>query len=286
MKRLFVLAAVLAVLAQAGCGREAGQAQGTAGAAKPAYVSSLRLSTTTSTENSGLLGVLLPPFEKRFGIRVDVVAVGSGKALKLGETGDVDVVLAHARPAEDAFVAKGFGVGRRDVMHNDFIVIGPAGDPAGIKNARSAAEAFRLIAEKGAPFASRGDDSGTHQKEKLLWVAAGVAPKPPAYMETGQGMGETMIIAAEKRAYCLADRGTYIPFASRIDLGILFQGDEGLYNAYGIMAVNPERHPKTRYLEAMALIAWVTSPEGQKIIGDFKPQGEQLFFPDAVKAAR
>ncbi|MCU0723066.1 MAG: substrate-binding domain-containing protein [Planctomycetes bacterium] len=279
-----LLAASLSLLA-ASCVPKAPPAPSPAGAPAGDPVR-LRLSTTTSTENSGLLAALLPPFEKRFGIRVDVIAVGSGKALKLGETGDVDAVLAHSREAEDAFLAAGFGVNRRDVMHNDFVLVGPPGDPAGVRGAKDAAAAFRVVAEKGAPFASRGDESGTHAKEKALWAAAGARPAGAAYLETGQGMGETLVVANEKRAYCLADRGTFQAFKDKVDLAVLAEGDSALFNPYGIMAVNPARHPKAKYFEAMLLIAWLTSPEGQAIVADFRQGGEPVFFPDAVRAAK
>ena len=241
------------------------------------------MATTTSTDNSGLLEVLLPPFEKATGIRVDVIAVGTGKALKLGEGGNVDVVLVHAREAEDAFVSAGFGVNRRDVMHNDFVVVGPREDPAGIRGTARADDGFRAIAGRGAPFVSRGDDSGTHKKEKALWKEAGITPSPPWHMETGQGMGHTLIVANEKRAYCLADRGTAIAFRQKLDLEVLLEGDPRLFNPYGIIAVNPARHPHTRYREAMRLIAWVTSPDGQRIIGEFRKEGEVLFHPAKIR---
>ncbi len=249
----------------------------------PALGNRLKLATTTSTDNSGLLVELLPPFETRYGIAVDVIAVGTGKALKLGETGDVDAVLVHARAAEDAFVAAGYGVNRRDVMHNDFVLLGPASDPAGVKGLVDAAEALRRIASSRSPFASRGDDSGTHKKEKALWTAAGVSPGGRWYMETGQGMGATLTVADEKAAYVLTDRGTYLAFRDRIDLPILAEGDPRLFNPYGIIAVNPARHEGIAYVEAMLLIAWVTSPRGQAIIGGFRKEGKVLFHPDAVR---
>jgi tungstate transport system substrate-binding protein len=250
----------------------------------------LKLSTTTSTENSGLLYELLPPFEKQFNIKVDIIAVGSGKAIKLGENGDVDVVLAHERDLEDKFVAEGYGVNRRDVMHNDFVIIGPAADPAGIRTAKTAVEAFKLIARKRAHFVSRGDKSGTHGKELSLWKKAGVTPAGSWYMESGMGMGEVLIMAYEKGAYTLTDRGTYLAFQKdgKINLPILFEGDPTLFNPYGIIAVNPARHPSVNYVMAMALIGWVTSPEGQRVIADFgkKKFGVPLFFPDAIKSPR
>ena len=250
----------------------------------------LKLSTTTSTENSGLLYELLPPFEKQFNIKVDIIAVGSGKAIKLGENGDADVVLVHERDFEDKFVAEGYGVNRRDVMHNDFVIIGPTADPAGVSKAKTAAEAFKLIAKKRASFVSRGDKSGTNSKELSLWRKAGAKPAGSWYMESGMGMGEVLIMAHEKGAYTLTDRGTYLAFQKegKINLPILFEGDPTLFNPYGIIAVNPARHPSVNYIMAMALIGWVTSQEGQRIIADFGKgkYGAALFYPDAIKSPR
>ena len=239
----------------------------------------LRMSTTTSTENSGLLRVLLPPFEKKFGCKVDVVAVGTGKALKLGEAGDVDLVFVHARKLEDVFVSRGFGVGRRDVMYNDFVLVGPPSDPAGVRGTGSALEALRRIAAAGSVFVSRGDESGTHQKEKELWKSAGTTPKGKWYLEAGQGMGEVIQMATQMRGYTLADRGTYIANRKKTDLVILRQGDKGLWNPYGVIAVNPARHPHVKYDLAMKFIEFVTGDEGQRIIAGFQVNGEPLFFP-------
>jgi tungstate transport system substrate-binding protein len=238
----------------------------------------LRMSTTTSTENSGLLAVLLPPFEKSCGCKVDVIAVGTGKSLKLGETGDVDVVFVHARGLEEKFVADGFGVNRRDVMYNDFVILGPPDDPAGVWSAGSAPDAFARIAAAQARFVSRGDESGTHQKEKEIWKAAATVPKGKWYLEAGQGMGEVIQMAAQVRGYTLADRGTYIAYRKKTDLVVLGQGDEGLWNTYGVIAVNPARHPHVKYGLAMKLIEFLTGKEGQRIIADFKIDGEPLFF--------
>ena len=238
----------------------------------------LRMSTTTSTENSGLLSVLLPPFEKKCSCKVDVVAVGTGKALKLGEAGDVGVVFVHARSLEDRFVESGFGVDRRDVMYNDFVLLGPPDDPAGVGKAKSAPEACRAIAAKGSPFISRGDESGTHQKEKEIWAAAGIVPGGAWYIEAGQGMGEVIMMAAQKRGYTLSDRGTYIAFRKKTDLVVLRQGDRNLWNPYGIIAVNPKRHPHAKYGLSMKLIDFITGPEGQSLIAGYKVDGEPLFF--------
>lgn len=243
----------------------------------------LRMSTTTSTEDSGLLKVLLPPFEKANGVKVDVISVGTGKALKLGENGDVDVVFVHARPAEDKFVADGFGVDRKDVMYNDFVLLGPKNDPAGVKKAKTAAEAFKILGEGKAPFISRGDDSGTHKKEKSLWKAAAISPKGAWYIEAGQGMGAVLHMANDKQGYTLADRGTFASQGGKVDLAIVFEGDKALANPYGVIAVNPKKHPTAQYDLAKKFIAFVTSPEGQKIIADYKVNGKQLFFPSAAK---
>ena len=238
----------------------------------------LRMSTTTSTENSGLLSVLLPPFEKECGCKVDVIAVGTGKALKLGEAGDVDVVFVHARMLEDKFVANGFGVNRRDVMYNDFVVVGPPDDPADVRKTQSASEAFRAISSKGSPFLSRGDESGTHQKEKEIWESAGIVPRGAWYVEAGQGMGEVLTMATQKRGYALSDRGTYIAFRKKTDLVVLRQGDKTLWNPYGILAVNPKMHAHVKYDLALKLIDFVTGPEGRSIIAGFKVGDEPLFF--------
>jgi tungstate transport system substrate-binding protein len=238
----------------------------------------LRMSTTTSTENSGLLSVLLPPFEKKYACKVDVIAVGTGKSLKLAEAGDVDVVFVHARKLEDPFVANGYGVNRRDVMYNDFVLLGPPDDPAGVGKAKSAPDALRAIAAKESPFVSRGDESGTHQKEKEIWATAGIVPRGAWYIEAGQGMGEVITMATQKRGYTLSDRGTHIAFRKRTDLVVVRQGDDNLLNPYGIIAVNPVKHPHAKYDLAMKFIDFVTGPEGQSLIAGFKVSGEPLFF--------
>ncbi len=244
----------------------------------------LKVSSTTSTDNTGLFQALNLPFEKRFGCRVDVIAVGTGKALKIGEMGDSDVVFVHSRPAEDAFVAAGNGVNRRDVMYNDFIIVGPTNDPAGIRGTKDAKKALVAITKAGAHFISRGDDSGTHKKEKILWKKAGMVPKGNWYSEAGQGMGAVIQIANEKMAYTLADRGTYLTYKKKVSLEILCEGDPDLSNPYGIIAVNPAKHPHVNYVLAMAYIGWVTSPEGQRIIRGFGKEkfGQPLFIPVAV----
>ncbi len=238
----------------------------------------LKLSTTTSTDNSGLLKALLPMFEQKHDCKVDIIAVGTGKALKLAAAGDVDVTMVHARSKEDKFVADGFGVNRRDVMYNDFVVIGPKNDPAGIKSANSVGEAFAKIAAAQAKFISRGDDSGTHSKEKHLWKAADVAPAGDWYVEAGRGMGDVITMANELQGYTLTDRGTFIAYQNKIELPVLFEGDKALFNPYGVIAVNPKLHPHVNYDLAMSFIAFLTSPEGQKAIADFRMNGQQLFF--------
>ncbi|RMF93510.1 MAG: extracellular solute-binding protein [Candidatus Schekmanbacteria bacterium] len=243
----------------------------------------LKMSTTTSTENSGLLSVLIPPFEKKYGVKVDIIAVGTGAALKLGKNGDVDVVFVHSRPDEDRFVKEGYGVYRQDVMHNDFVILGPEKDPAKIKGSSSAIEAFKKIAGTSSSFVSRGDNSGTHKKEMAIWKSAGIQPSGKWYIEAGQGMGAVLKIADEKRAYTLSDRGTYLAYSDKIDLKILYEGDKILYNPYGIIAVNPKKYPYVKFELAKKLIDYITGPEGQEIIKNYKIKGQQLFFPDAIK---
>lgn len=242
----------------------------------------LRLATTTSTENSGLLGHILPPFEQGSGIKVDVIAVGSGKALKLAENGDVDVVLSHAPDLEAAFVQAGFGVNRRDVMYNDFVLVGPADDPAQVRKATDVVDAMRRIAASAVLFISRGDESGTHLKERELWKSAGVEPQGAWYVSAGQGMSAVLLMANERKAYTLTDRATYLTYKQRPNLEVLLQNQAPLFNPYCVIATNPARYPAARYLEAMRLIAWLTSPEGQQRIAGFRTEGQVLFHPTAV----
>lgn len=247
----------------------------------------IRLATTTSTDNSGLLGALLPVFEKKYGAPVRVIAVGTGQALKLGERGDVDVVLVHAREDEDRFVSAGFGVNRRDVMYNDFILVGPAEDPAGIRGMTRVGEALKKIHDKGATFVSRGDESGTHIMERRLWKEEHIVPGVPdakRYLAAGQGMGAVLTMSGALGAYTLTDRGTFVAYKSRIGLDILVAGDPRLANPYGVIAVNPKRHPDINFDGAMALVEWMTSAEGLKLIASFKVNGEQLFFPGVPPA--
>jgi len=241
----------------------------------------LRLATTTSTENSGLLNAILPLFEAKHDTKVRVISVGSGKAMKLGENGDVDVVLVHSRADEEKFVAAGFGVNRRDVMYNDFIVVGPKSDPAGIRGS-DVLEAFKRIAAAGSRFVSRGDDSGTHKMEQSYWKAAGVEPAAMSgYVSAGLGMGEVLMMAAEMRCYTLTDRATYAAYRAKTGLEIVVSGDPKLFNPYGVIAVNPARHPGVHHAGALQLIEWLTSSEGQAAIAAFRVGGEQLFFPSA-----
>jgi tungstate transport system substrate-binding protein len=229
--------------------------------------------------------VVLPPFEQRFHLKVDVIPVGSGKALKLAENGDVDVVLSHAPELEEVFMKAGFGVNRRDVMYNDFVIVGPPSDPAHLRDAGGVLNAPKRLAAAPAPFISRGDESGTHQKERELWRAAGITPSGPWYVVAGQGMGATLLMAIERRAYTLTDRATYLAYKQRDELLIVVQGDPLLFNPYTIIAVNPARYPHVQYVAAMELIAWLTSPEGQRLIGGLTQDGEPLFHPTAVPAS-
>ncbi len=247
----------------------------------------VRLSSTTSTDNTGLLAYLLPEFEKQTGMKVDVIAVGTGKALKLAENGDVDVTLVHAPSAEKAFMEVGYGVDHRTVMANYFVIVGPGEDPAGVAGAATAEEAFRRIAESGSPFVSRGDNSGTHIKEQDIWrTVLGRIPEGRSwYLESGKGMGETLTIADEKLGYTLSDSGTYLKYSDKVDLKMLFlKPSDLLYNPYGIMAVNPEKHPHVNYKGAKKLIDWIASEEGQRLIGKFTDSfGNRLFVPLAGK---
>jgi tungstate transport system substrate-binding protein len=242
----------------------------------------LRLATTTSTDNSGLLQDLVPPFEKRNNIRVHVIAVGTGKALRLAREGDVDIVLVHARKAEDKLVSDGYGINRRDIMYNDFVIVGPNDDLAGIRGMKQAPAAMAKISDSGNVFVSRGDNSGTHKKEITLWKKAGIQPAGSWYREAGQGMGKVLQIAGEMQAYTLTDRGTWLAYQKRIPLKIRSEGDSSLHNPYGIIAVNPERYSDVNYDGAMKFINWITSDEGQKLIRDFKISGKALFIPSAI----
>jgi tungstate transport system substrate-binding protein len=244
----------------------------------------ITVASTTSTEQSGLFGYLLPRFTSASGIGVKVVAVGTGQALDIGRRGDADVVFVHDKVAEEKFLAEGFGVKRFDVMYNDFVVIGPKADPAQIAGGKDVAEALRKIAAAKVTFVSRGDRSGTHEAELRLWKQAGVdlaAAKGGWYREIGQGMGAALNMASSSNAYLLADRGTWLAFKNRGELAILTEGDRLLFNQYGVMLVNPAKHPDVKARDGQAFIDWLISAEGQKIIADYKVGGEQLFFPNA-----
>jgi tungstate transport system substrate-binding protein len=274
-RRLFSLALVL--------GATLGMSYAPAQAQQPGQQPTLRLSTTTSTENSGLLTWLLPSFEAKYGIKVSVISVGTGKALELGKNGDVDVTLVHARQLEDKFVTEGWGIDRRDVMYNDFIVVGPTADPAGVKGSRDVLASFRKIASANVKFISRGDNSGTDVMEKAYWKEVGAKPAGSNYVSAGLGMGEVLNMAAEMNAYTLTDRATYGAYKAKTGLAIAVEGDKRMFNPYGIIAVNPEKHKGINYKGATLLIQWITSAEGQAKIAAFKPAGEQLFFPSAGK---
>ena len=239
----------------------------------------IRLSTTTSTESSGLLNFLLPAFESQTKAKVHVIAVGTGKALELAKNGDVDVTLVHARDSEEKFVADGHGVNRREVMYNDFIIVGPSTDPAGIKGIKDVSAALKKIVETKAKFITRGDNSGTDQMEKSYWKDIGTKPSGSAYVSAGLGMGEVLNMAAELRAYTLTDRATYLAHRSKTGLIVAVKGDAKMFNPYGIIAVSPARHPHINYKGAMQLIDWITSDAGQQRIAAFRINDEQLFFP-------
>jgi len=248
----------------------------------------LIIASTTSTQNSGLFDILLPAYQKssRYNVAVEVIAVGTGKALRIAKKGEADVLFVHEPFREEKFLAEGYGVNRRLVMHNDFVVLGPKTDPAHIKGGKSAIDAFEMIAEKKALFASRADDSGTHVKELDIWDDAGVLPKGQKwYVEAGAKMGDTLLLADKKKAYVLSDRGTFLNYESQLKLAIMVESDPLLKNQYSVMAVNPAKFPAVRYREAMDFIAFVTSAEGQKIIASYAKHGVNLFYPDAIPAA-
>ncbi|MCW5701576.1 MAG: substrate-binding domain-containing protein [Bradyrhizobium sp.] len=246
---------------------------------------SIVVASTTSTQDSGLFGHILPLFKAKTGIDVKVISQGTGQALDTGRRGDADIVFVHARPQEEKFVADGFGVKRFAVMYNDFILIGPNSDPAGVKGGKDIASALTAIRDKAAPFVSRGDRSGTHSAELRLWKAAGIdiagAGKGPWYREIGQGMGAALNTASAMNGYVLADRGTWLSFKNRGDLGIVVEGDKRLFNQYGVILVNPDKHAHVKKEMGQAFIDWLISPAGQKAIADYKIGGQQLFFPNA-----
>ncbi len=269
----------------------------------------LKMSTTTSTQSSGLLDILLPAYEKATGVKVKVIAKGTGAAIRDGQDGNVDIIFVHAKSREDAFVSEGYGTKRYAVMHNDFVIIGPDADPAGIKGSSDAGASLKKIAEAGATFVSRGDDSGTHTKEQYLWKQSGLplekqtqtivkkgakkeisfnrpAKSDAYYLSIGQGMGKTITFTEEKQAYTMSDRGTYIKYkygkTPAVDLEVLCEGGADLANPYGIIPVSPEKHAHVQYDLAKQFAEWITSAEGQKIIADYRLEGKQLFYPDAM----
>lgn len=244
----------------------------------------LVVASTTSTEQSGLFGWILPRFEQASGIKVRVVAVGTGQALEIGRRGDADVLLVHDRAAEDAFVAAGYGSYRKDVMFNDFVFVGPKDDPAGVRSAAQAVGALKAIARSGQSFISRGDKSGTHAAELRLWKDAGITPKILlGYKETGSGMGPTLNMAAANQAYTLSDRATWYAFKNRRELDLVLAGDTVLFNPYGVIPVNPARHPHVKKEAAEQFAQWLTSSVGQEAIASFRVDGQQVFFPNVKK---
>jgi tungstate transport system substrate-binding protein len=270
MRKLFVLILVLVIIGSA---------------AAVSAETRIRMASTTSTQNSGLFDYLLPIFEKKTGIKIDVVAVGTGASIEIGKRGDADVVFVHAKEQELKAVEDGFFVNRHDVMYNDFVIIGPTNDPAKIKGMKSAPDALKKISESGASFVSRGDKSGTNTKELALWKKAGVEPAGQKwYLEVGQGMEKTQRIADEKRAYTLSDRGTWLATKDKdkLDMIIVLEGDPSLFNQYGVMAVNPEKFKTVKYKEAMEFVNWIISKEGQDTVAAFKDKnGNPLFIPNA-----
>jgi tungstate transport system substrate-binding protein len=256
------------------------------GLAAAALIGFITVASTTSTEQSGLFKHLLPLFERKTGIQVRVVALGTGQALDMGRRGDADVVFVHAKALEEKFVAEGYGVKRFEVMYNDFVLVGPRSDPAQVGSTQDIVAALRRIRAAQAPFASRGDRSGTHFAELQLWKAAGIdiaKDRGPWYRDTGSGMGPTLNTAAGMNAYALADRGTWLSFKNRGDLVIAVQGDRRLFNQYGIILVNPAKHPHVKKEMGQALVDWVVSPEGQAAIAGYNIGGEQLFYPNAKR---
>ncbi len=248
----------------------------------------IRCASTTSTQNSGLFDHILPRFKTKTGIKVQILAVGTGAALEIGKRGDVDLVFVHAKNDELKMVEAGWFTNRQDVMYNQFVLVGPPGDPAGVKQETSVIGVLKRIMEKQSLFISRGDDSGTHKKEKSLWAAMGAVPKPGEwYLEVGQGMAKTLRIAANKTAYALTDKGTFFSLADQDSLGlsIVFEGDPLLFNQYGVMAVNPKKHTHIKFKKALIFIDWLVSKEGQKAIASFKDNlGNPVFFPNAIQA--
>ncbi|MEW6423825.1 MAG: substrate-binding domain-containing protein [Bacillota bacterium] len=283
-----IIACMFVLLFVAGCGLGTApqpKAGGELQAGSPPKAKDVILATTTSTVDSGLLDVLVPAFEKKTGYKVKTISAGTGQALEMGKQGNADVLLVHAPEAEKPLVDSGVGINYQLVMHNDFIVVGPENDPAGIKTAKNTVETFKKIAGSQSTFVSRGDESGTHKKEKEIWKEAGVAPAGKWYIQAGTGMGNTLNIASEKAGYTLSDRATYLANKKSLKLAILFEGDKTLLNIYHVMQVNPEKFSKVNADGAKAFVDFLISPEGQQIIGNFGKDkyGAPLFFPDAGK---
>lgn len=278
---IIALMAIFLMTAVIGCGQQQESATPTPPPAPE--LKTLKLATTTSTDDSGLLDYLLPEFQKDTNYKVDVIAVGTGQAIAMGEAGDVDVILVHARASEDKFVADGFGVDRLDVMYNDYLIIGPADDPAGIKGTSDVVAALKAIADKKAVFISRGDDSGTHKKELSVWKKAEIEPQGEWYVEAGQGMGDTFLMADEKKAYTLIDRATFLALKDKYQLEAAVEGDTALFNPYGVIPLNPEKFPNIDFEGATKFAEWLTSDKGQQMIGEFGKDefGQALFIPDA-----
>ncbi len=247
-----------------------------------AEMEALRLAITTTTENSGLMAVLNPVFENEQNVKINVITVGSGQALRLGEQGDVDVLLTHAPEDEKQFINSGYGLKRYPVMHNDFVLLGPVDDPAEVKNANSLSEAFNNLFISGQKFISRGDDSGTHKKELAIWKENNLLPEGDWYIQAGTGMGSVLLLANERQAYTLTDRGTYLAFKERLNLDVYYQGDSFLYNPYHVIAINPEKHVHVNHSLAEKYIAFITGDKAQKIIADYKFHNEQLFYPESL----
>ena len=249
----------------------------------------IKLATTTSTYETGLLDYIFPPFEKENNVKIHIISVGTGKAIALARNGDVDIVLVHARKLEDEFVDQGYGVNRRDVMYNDFVIVGPKNDPAGIMGIKDPVSAFKKIYSTKTVFVSRGDNSGTHVRERAFWKKTGLDPeksKNLTYLESGQGQSATLRIADEKQGYAIIDRGTFLFQKNNISLGVVVEGGKDLLNPYGVIAVSPYRFPDTNYKGAMNLIRWLTSPQCQKMIDDFRVNGNILFHSNAEKKIR
>jgi tungstate transport system substrate-binding protein len=280
MRKNFWPVLLMLGLLHAACGTPA--ATEAPGPAKPPEPARLVLATTTSTYDSGLLDFIIPEFEAQYNAVVDVIAVGTGQAIALGEGGDADVLLVHARAREEAFVEAGHGTARYDVMYNDFVILGPESDPAGIGGMEDAARAFATIAAAEAPFVSRGDDSGTHTKEKAVWAQAGIEPAGDWYISAGQGMGAVITMTEEGQAYTLSDRATYLARAvGGLELSVLVDGDPILFNPYGVIPVDPETHPGVSFELAEQFVQWITSVDTQQLIASYKINGTQLFYPDS-----